>query len=53
MGEEVTACEVLNQGLVDPGLGKVEVFDILGERQLGDGHLVLDRASLSASTVPG
>ena len=46
LGEEVAAGEIAHQGLVDRRAGEVEVVDVLGQRQLGDGHLVLDRARL-------
>ncbi len=48
MGEEVAGGEVAYQGLVDRGVVEHEVVDVLGERQLGDGDLVLDRASLAS-----
>ena len=40
------AGEVVDQGLVDRGAFEAEVGEVLGERQLGDGELVLDRARL-------
>ena len=36
----------MDQGLVDAGTLEGEVLDLLGEWQLGDGHLVLDRSGL-------
>ena len=44
--EEAAAGEVAHQGLVDRRAVEVEVVDLLGQRQLGDGDLVLDRAGL-------
>jgi hypothetical protein len=44
--DEAAGGEVADQRLVDVGRVEVEVFEVLGERQLGDGHLVLDRARL-------
>jgi len=44
--QEVAAGEIMNEGLVDRGSVEGEVGDILGERQLGDGDLILDRTSL-------
>ena len=38
--------EVAHQGLVDRRAREGELVDVLGERQLGDGDLVLDRARL-------
>jgi hypothetical protein len=44
--EEVSAGEVADQRLVHRRLHEGELVDLLGERQLGDGHLVFDRACL-------
>ena len=46
MGEEVAAGEIAHQALVDRRALELEAVDVLGERQLGDGQLVLDRACL-------
>ena len=46
MGKELAAREVAHQGLVDGRAREGELVDVLGERQLGDGDLVLDRARL-------
>ena len=46
LGEEAAAGEVAHQRLVDRRAVEVEVVDVLGQRQLGDGDLVLDRARL-------
>jgi hypothetical protein len=46
MGDEGAACEVVDERLVERRAVEDEVADILGERQLGDGDLVLDRARL-------
>ena len=53
MGEEVAAGEVAHQGLVDRDVVEGEVVDILCERQLGDGDLVLDRARLLLGDLGG
>jgi hypothetical protein len=45
-GEESAAGEIAHQGLVDRRAVELEVVEILGERQLGDGELVFDRARL-------
>ncbi len=44
--EEAAAGEIADQRLVDRRAGEVEVVDVLGQRQLGDRELVLDRARL-------
>ena len=46
LGDEATASEVIDERLIDWRALKVEVIEVLGERQLGDGELVLDRARL-------
>ena len=40
------AGEIAHQALVDRRSVEVEAVDVLGERQLGDGQLVFDRACL-------
>ena len=44
--DEAAAGEVAHQCLVHRSGVEVEVVDVLGERQLGDRHLVLDRPRL-------
>jgi hypothetical protein len=46
LGDEAAAGEIIDQGLVDWGAFELEVLEILGKRQFGDGELVLDRAGL-------
>src|ERR1700722_15295409 len=46
LGEESTAGEVAHQGFVDRRAIELEVVEVLGERQLGNGELVLDRTRL-------
>jgi len=46
LGDEGAAGEIANEGLVDRRVLEGEVVDFLGERQLGDGELVLDRPRL-------
>jgi hypothetical protein len=46
LGDEPAAGEVVDERLVDRGALKREVGEILSERQLGDGELLLDRARL-------
>jgi hypothetical protein len=41
-----TAGEIADEGLVDRGLLEGELVDLLGQREPGDRHLVLDRARL-------
>jgi hypothetical protein len=44
LGQEAARSQVFDQHLVDRCCGKVEVGDLLGQRQLGYCHLILDRA---------
>lgn len=46
LDQEAAADEIAHQGLVDRAVGAVELGQFLGHRQLGDGHLVRDRAGL-------
>src|SRR4029079_6680983 len=46
LGDEAAAGEVIDQRLVDGGALELEVVEVLGKRQLGDGELVLDRTGL-------
>ncbi|MET4803562.1 hypothetical protein ABIA96_006164 [Bradyrhizobium sp. LB11.1] len=46
LGDEAAAGEIIDQRLVDGCAFELEVLEILGQRQLGDGELVLDRAGL-------
>ena len=46
LGEEGAGCQLAHQRLVDRRAVEPEVVDILGQRQLGDGQLVLDRPRL-------
>ena len=46
LGDEATTSEVIHERLVDRRVFELEVIEVLGERQLGDGELVLDRARL-------
>ena len=43
---EAAAGEIIDERLVDRGTLEVEVVDILGERKLGNGELILDRSRL-------
>jgi len=45
-GEEGTGRELPHQPFIDGRVDEVEVIDILGQRQLGDGDLVFDGARL-------
>ena len=53
MIEEVSGGEVVDQGLIDLCGLEVELLDLLGQRQLGDGHLVFDRARLLLTDLGG
>src|SRR3954452_18620120 len=46
LGDEAAGGEVVHERLVDRRALEPEAVDVLGERQLGDGELVLDRARL-------
>ena len=46
LGDEAAAGEIIDERLVDRRAVELEVGDVLGQRQLGDGELVLDRAGL-------
>src|ERR1700691_4266511 len=46
LSDEAAAGEITHQRLVDRRVLESDVVDVLGERQLGDGELVFDRARL-------
>jgi hypothetical protein len=46
VGDEAAGREIADQGFVDRGPDEVELVDILGKGQLGDGQLVADRPGL-------
>ena len=46
LGEKSAGRPVADQALVDRRAGEVELVNVLGQRQFGDGQLVLDRAGL-------
>jgi hypothetical protein len=46
MGQELAARQIAHEGLVDGRSREAEVLQVLGERQLRNGDLVLDRARL-------
>jgi hypothetical protein len=45
-GQKGAARQIADQCLVDRRAREVEVDDVLGQRQLGDGELIFDRARL-------
>ena len=53
VSEELAAGEVADQGLVDRRIVEDEVIEVLGQRQLGGGDLVLDRAGLLLGDLGG
>ena len=53
LGDEAAAGEVFDQGLVDRRAGELEVGEVLGEREPGDGELVFDRARLLLADLGG
>ncbi|CAM3906556.1 hypothetical protein AGRA671_28665 [Agrobacterium radiobacter] len=46
LGEEGSCRKLAHEPFVDRRVGEVEVVDVLGQRQLGDGDLVFDGARL-------
>src|SRR5262245_21806887 len=46
LSDEAAAGEIVDERLVDRRSVELEVGDVLGKRQLGDGELVLDRSRL-------
>jgi len=46
VGDEAALRQIAHQAFVHRRAGEVEVLDVLGQRQLGDGELVADRARL-------
>lgn len=46
VGDEVSRRQLAHEALVDGRHGEVELLDVLGQRQLGDRHLVADRTRL-------
>src|SRR5208283_5951849 len=46
LSDEAAAGEVVHERLIDRRAFELEVVEVLGERQLGDGELILDRARL-------
>lgn len=53
MIQEVSRGQVADQRLVDLGRLKIELFQLLGQRQFGDGHLVFDRPGLLLADFGG
>src|SRR5580704_6489420 len=46
LGDESAAGQIAHESLVDRRILEGEVFDVFGQRQLGDGELIFDRARL-------
>ncbi len=46
LGDEAAGGQIAHESFVDRRVLEGEVLDVLGQRQLGDGELVLDRARL-------
>ena len=53
LGDESAAGKLIDEGLVDRRTAELEVVEVLGERQLGDGELVLDRTRLLLADLGG
>jgi hypothetical protein len=51
--EEGAPGQIAHQRLVNRRLAEVELVDLLGQGQPGDGHLVLDRACLLLADLRG
>jgi hypothetical protein len=51
--EEAAAGEIAHEGLIDRRTLELEVIEILGKWQLGDGELVFDRARLLLTDLGG
>jgi|SRR5215813_8958102 hypothetical protein len=51
LGDESAAGKLIDEGLVDRRTAELEVVEVLGERQLGDGELVLDRTRACFSLI--
>lgn len=46
LGDEVAAGKIAHQPLINQRVSEGEVCDILGEWEPGDGHLIIDVASM-------
>ena len=46
LGDEAAASEIIDESLIDRRAVELEVGDVLGKRQLGNGELVFDRPGL-------
>ena len=46
LGDEAAASEIVDESLIDRRAVELEVGDVLGKRQLGNGELVFDRPGL-------
>ena len=53
LGEKGAARQIADLRLVDWRASKVEVVDVFGQRQFGNGQLVLDRARLLFGNLGG
>ena len=53
VGEEPAGGQIVDEGGVDRGTVEGEVGEVLGQRQPGDRHLVLDRAGLLLGDLGG
>ena len=53
LGDNAAARQIADLRLVDRRAGKIEIVDVLGQRQFGNGQLVLDRARLLLGDLGG
>lgn len=51
VGHEAAGGQIAHQAFVDRSAGEVERVDVLGQWQLGDGHLVADRSRPSPAVL--
>src|SRR5438105_14384924 len=52
-GDEATARKIAHQGFVDGRAVEVKIINVLCQRELGDGHLIFDRARLLFGAAVG
>jgi hypothetical protein len=52
-GDEAASRQIAHQRLVDGAGGKIEIVEVLGQRQFGDRHLIFDGARLFFGDLGG
>jgi hypothetical protein len=53
LGDESAGRQIADERLIHRRAGEVALVDVLGQRQLGDGELVLDRVRLLLGDLGG